>query len=142
MVSSDILQAFILRLLCRVKNDSNIHHDIDEQALRRHERSQVAPFGIEAKCESLTGIDHDPIFRFVAGQVVPNLPGGEKKKPEIMHRTIRLSMFDESTVPFGLFFPPIIVSSPVKYPKQSAQKTFTPVRPRFGFMMPFALFCE
>ena len=52
----DLLQAFILRLLRCVKNDAYIHHDIDEQTLRTHERPQVAPLGIEAKRERLAGL--------------------------------------------------------------------------------------
>ncbi len=48
MFGGDLPERLILGLLGSVKNDSDVHHDVDEKALRRHKRAQIFAFRLKA----------------------------------------------------------------------------------------------
>ena len=40
-----VVQVLVARLAGGVKDERHVHHDVDEQALGRHERAEVSPLG-------------------------------------------------------------------------------------------------
>jgi hypothetical protein len=47
MGASDSFEFSVPRLLCGVKDQRHIHHDVDKQRLRANERGQVLPLGLK-----------------------------------------------------------------------------------------------
>src|ERR1700747_2955422 len=57
-----------------------------------------------------------------------------------MYIAIRLTMFDQTRIMLGPFSPPGILGVPIDDPEHASKETFAPVSPRFGVMLPFALY--
>ena len=58
VVEGYLVQFFITRLLGGIKDDSYIHHDVDEQAGGSQERTQVASMRLVAQCQGAPGFDN------------------------------------------------------------------------------------
>src|SRR5207244_5918965 len=86
----DAPQRGIRVLLRGVEDDADVHHDVDESALRRHERAQVAALLVEPPREGLPRLDDDLVDCRVAAEVVPALPRGPEEEAQVVHGTIRL----------------------------------------------------
>ena len=48
MFGGDLPERLILRLFGGVKNDSDVHHDVDEKALRRHKGAEISACRLKA----------------------------------------------------------------------------------------------
>ena len=56
MGCGDAQQLGIARFARGIKNNRHVHHDIDEQRLRRDERLQILPFLHESHCQRAAGL--------------------------------------------------------------------------------------
>ena len=76
----DAHQVLVACLFGGVKNDADVHHDVDEDRIFAVKRSQILAFLVEPHGEHLAGADDDVVERFVRpavahGGVVPALVG-------------------------------------------------------------------
>ena len=119
-----------------VENDSGVHHNVDERAVRCKERAQVTPTLVEAQRQRLPGLDDDALDTLIASEIIPALPGRPEEEAEIMHTAIALARFDEPGVVLGARTPPRIAGANGEDPEYAAQKALTPVRPGFLPVVP------
>src|ERR1700746_3947495 len=75
-------QCIILRCFGRIEDQSDVHHDVDEQAFWRHERTEITPVLLETQGERASSINHDLILGWITGEFVPDLPGWKEKETE------------------------------------------------------------
>src|SRR5258707_14620610 len=85
MLNSHAPQCIILRCFGRIEDQSDVHHDVDEQAFWRHERTEIAPVLLETQGERASSINHDLFLNGITGKLLQNLPVGKKKKTEALN---------------------------------------------------------
>ena len=105
MLIGDIVKLTIIGLLGRVKNNANIHHDVDEQAILRYERAQILTFLLKPQRQSFASLDNDFVHSFITCQVIPALVGGVEQKSEVMDISIGFAVFDQSRIMLSFLAP-------------------------------------
>src|SRR5215218_4928497 len=88
-------QAPVAIPVCGVKDNANVHHDVDETTIWSHEGSKKLSFLIEAQTHGSPGLDDSGFDGFIPGLVEPSLPGGPEDEPEIVNICIVLALFDQ-----------------------------------------------
>ena len=94
MLNCNSPQCIVLSFFGCIEDQSDVHHDVDKQAFRRHKRAEIAPAHLETQGERASSINHNLLLRRVAGHFAPDLPGGKEKKTEIVNSPIRFAMLD------------------------------------------------
>src|SRR5262245_28341332 len=136
MLLGEAPELLIIRLLCRIKNNADVHHNVDEQAFRRNEGAQILALFLETQRECAAGVNHRLMDGRVPGEIVPAFPRGEKEKAEIVNVAIVFAVFQQAGVMLGLVAPPLFPILGIDQPQLSAEKTLAPIRPRFAAMLP------
>src|SRR3979490_1767123 len=67
MLNRNSPQCIVLSFLSYIEDQSDVHHDIDKQAFRRHKRAETAPALLETHGERASNINHNLLLRRVAG---------------------------------------------------------------------------
>src|ERR1700736_2313430 len=80
MLDAYVEQLLILSLFCRVEDDRDVHHDIDEQAFGSNKGSEIFSPILIAKRQRSPCLDHDLVLHWVMSELVPSLPGREEEK--------------------------------------------------------------
>ena len=120
-------------------NDADVHHDVDEDRIRRQEGTQKPARGVEPGGHSLATLnDHLPAG-VVPGELPPLLPRRAQYETKIVNLIVVLTLLDELAVPLGAGPPVLAESQLIEQPHLAAQETFAPVGPGFLAMLPAAL---
>src|SRR5919199_2253237 len=88
-------QAGVGCLLGGVEDDADVHHDVDEGALRRDEGAQIAPSLVETQRHRLARLDYNGVDGVIACEIVPALPRGPEEEAQVVHAAIRFAVLDE-----------------------------------------------
>ena len=122
-----------------VEDQRDVHHDVDEQTLRRQERAEVAALGVESHRQRPPGRDQDLAERRVAGQPIPGQVGIEEDEAEVVDVAIVLAVFQEPRVVLGRPPPPGIAVAASDQPHHPGVEAAAPVGPELAAMLPPAV---
>ena len=98
----------IARLPRRIKNDPDVHHDVDEERILADERAQILPVFLEAQRLGFAGLDQRFFQLGILRQPIPAVIGGHEDEPEVVNVAIVLARRQRSGVASGLFQPELI----------------------------------
>ena len=126
-----------------VKDQADIHHDVDEYRIVCDKRTQILAFLVVALGEGTGRLQHDLLQSGLARDPVPTVIRGEKDEAVVVNIAVVLTHFRAAGVADRLLHPPFrfrLIRGRVaeKNPHHSRQKTVAPVRPRGSIMFPAA----
>jgi hypothetical protein len=84
-------QVVVSRLLCRIKDDPDVHHDVDEATLRRNEGAEVPSPLVEPIAHRRAGRYDHIVQYWIPGQVEPALVGRPEDEAEVVDVAIVLA---------------------------------------------------
>ena len=131
-------QVGVAGFLGGVEDDADVHHDVDEKALRPHEGGQVSALFAEARTGGSASLDEDAALGLVAVLVVPALPAGPEEEAEVMDAGVGHTVFDEAAVVDGALAEPWVAGLLVDEPELAGQEALAPVGPGLAAVQPLA----
>src|SRR5215211_2417760 len=135
----DVEQLMIISLQPGYSNNADVHHDVDEDRIRRQERAQILAPSVEPSGHRLPALDDYLAAGVVAGQLPPLLPGRTQYETKIMNLVVVLTFLDELAVVLGARPPLLPKPQLVEQPHLTAEEAFAPVGPGFLAVLPAAL---
>ena len=134
-----IPQCLIARLVGRIENQRDIHHDVDEQRLWTNKAAQVLTVFSETHGQRPTGLNQNLVQLFVVGQTVPRAIRVQEDEAQVMHVAIVLPVFQQPGIVFSLLPPNGIATSQMELPHHAGQKTAGPIGPQLALVTPAAI---
>ena len=136
MGRGQLVQAAIAGLAGGVEDQGDVHHDVDEQALRPDERAKIVSPGVVAQSQRAPGGDQHLAQSLVAGRLEPGQKRVQEDEAQIVNVAVVLAMLQEPGVMLG-GPPPLAVAGTIgDEPHHAGVKAPAPVRPELAAMQP------
>ena len=142
----DAEEVFVAGFLGCIEDDGDIHHDVDEQRLRRDERAQVLSLLHEPHRQSPPRLNQHGLNIRPAGQLQPRKVRAKEDESQVMHVPVMLSVLQQPGVVLRPLPPRRVLwrsqaaagFPPVELPHHSRQEPAGPIGPQLAAVMPFA----
>ncbi len=148
MAQRNVAQPAIARFTRGIKNDADVHHDVDEERILADERAQVLPVLLEAQRLGFARLNQRLFELGILRQAIPAVIRGHEDEAEIVNIAIVLARGERRGVAHGLFQPEFVIVSggsrgarrqapAVEDPHHAGKKPVAPVGPYLAFVLPF-----
>src|ERR1700733_10534458 len=151
VAQSDVAQPAIARFSRGVKDDPDVHHDVDEERILADKRAQVLPVLLETQRFGFARLNERVFQLGILREAIPPVIGGHEDEPQIVNVAIVLARRERRGVAHRLLQPEFVHGSPravspsgglvppVEDPHHSGEKSIAPVGPYLTFVLPLAV---